>query len=198
MVMVPNLLTWHHAFSKCSQELIDKFFIGVIKGILNSDSSLYVVMLPQLHNFSYSDDKYYFESLSERIASNRVEIIDDMYGSDIQQTIISSAEFVVGARYHSIVFALNQGCPFVSLSYEHKMSGLLDNLGIKDSIVDITDIFNNDEDVLKAINEVLEKVNSIPVRRQYCEAWRNKAQKIANDSFALFKDFLKQVTCTSK
>ena len=193
MVMVPNLLTWHHAFAKCSQGLIDKFFVDIIKGVLDKDPSIYVVMLPQLHNFSYSDDKYYFDSLLERIGDDRVEIIDDMYGSDIQQTIISSAEYVIGARYHSIVFAINQACPFVSLSYEHKMSGLLENLDIKNAMVDITDIFDNENHVSNAVSEVLEKIKVIPERKSHCVEWRERAQEMAKESYRLFNDYLDRV-----
>lgn len=72
-----------------------------------------------------------------RIKDNRIVVIDDIYSSDIQQTIIAYSQLVVGARYHSVVFSLNNAVPFIALSYEHKISGLLETLDKVDCMVDI-------------------------------------------------------------
>ena len=45
---------------------------------------------------------------------------------------------VTGFMFMSGYFAVNQGVPFISLSYEHKMAGLLESLGETDRMIDIT------------------------------------------------------------
>ena len=41
------------------------------------------------------------------------------------------------------VFAKNKTVPFVALSYEHKITGLLETLGRNESMGDITSAMNN-------------------------------------------------------
>lgn len=40
--------------------------------------------------------------------------------------MIRNARFVVGVRYHSIIFAINTSAPFLCLSYEDKMKFTLE------------------------------------------------------------------------
>ena len=193
IVFVPNSLTWHYAFKEFSQELIDKFYIGLLKKILEKEPEIKILMLPQLHNFMHNDDKYYFADLLEKVSNKRIKLIDDMYGSDIQQSIISRAEYVVGARYHSVVFAINQAVPFVSLSYEHKMTGLLEMLGIEDCMVDITNIFADEYRVDSAISNVMAKINNTQQNVLKSKEWQNKAKLIAGNGFESFKTFINSI-----
>lgn len=190
MVLVPNKLTWHYQFAKVPQSMVDRFYKQIISFILNKDPQLYIVLLPQLHTYGRGDDKYYFSNLLEEIGSDRVELIDDMYGSDIQQSIISKAEYVVGARYHSIVFALNQAVPFVSLSYEHKMSGLLETLGISHNIVDISEIFGEENTVDRAIKEVETIIDEIKSDKEENRIWQQKAKTTASNGFREFTNYM--------
>ena len=79
--------------------------------------------------------------------------------SNFQQTLISNAKLVIGARYHSIVFAINNEVPFISLSYEHKMNGLLEILDAEKRSVDIYELKKADaniEPILSKFSEELE------------------------------------------
>jgi colanic acid/amylovoran biosynthesis protein len=190
MVFVPNELTWHYAYEKVSPDLIDCFFIGIMRGILSSDSEIQILMLPQTHLYNSTDDKIYFAKLYEKINSNRIKIIDDIYGSDIQQTIIADSEYVIGARYHSIVFAINNAVPFVSLSYEHKMEGLLETLDIKDRIVDIKKIFTDKQSVDEAVAKVLDIITSNDFITDNCKLWQSHAKNIALAGFEKFQEYV--------
>lgn len=53
-------------------------------------------------------------------------VLPDTLDSAAQRSIVAGAEFLVGARYHSIVFAASAGVPFLSLTYEDKMKGLVE------------------------------------------------------------------------
>ncbi len=140
-VFVPNMLTWHKAYNGASQELIDKFYCTIIERILSNSSQLKIVMLPQIFNDAVINDKPYFEKLKARTTFlDKIIIIDDIYSSDIQQLIISKSKFVIGARYHSVVFAINNNRPFIALSYEHKIDGLLDLLDLESRKFDISNL----------------------------------------------------------
>ena len=115
-------------------------------------------------------------------------VIDDTYSSDIQEALIKDATFVIGARYHSIVFSINQATPFIALSYEHKISGLLESLNKEDRIIDISTIWSSEEDIKKCLHSVSDKLSDL----QSDEALRRKAKDKANACFALFSDFVKK------
>ncbi|HOB87944.1 MAG: polysaccharide pyruvyl transferase CsaB [Bacillota bacterium] len=44
-------------------------------------------------------------------------------------SVIEDADFVIGMRYHALVFAVAAGTPFVALSYDPKVDGLLSIVG---------------------------------------------------------------------
>jgi colanic acid/amylovoran biosynthesis protein len=114
-----------------------------------------IVMLPQTFNYGTydGDDIHFFEDLQQYTQDGRIVIIPDKYSSDIQQKVISKAQCMVGARYHSVVFSLNQAVPFVALSYEHKISGLLETLGKTDCMVDITHGLDSPEAIDRTVQE---------------------------------------------
>lgn len=141
VVFVPNLLIWHFAYkNRISKETVLKFYSLVFKEIIEKWPKARVIMLPQTFNYGNyeGDDILFFYDLQAYINDDRLIVISDRYSSDIQQTIIASSLAIIGARYHSIVFAINNAVPFVALSYEHKISGLLKTLGAQESIVDLT------------------------------------------------------------
>ena len=86
---------------------------------------------------------------------------------------------MVGARYHSVVFAINNNIPFVAFNYEHKIAGLLETLGLQDCMVPIIDIFDSDISVKNAIDSFTEKISCWHQN----ENARKKAKDIANSAF---------------
>jgi colanic acid/amylovoran biosynthesis protein len=137
-VFVPNALIWHPAYRQADSRRIDAFFMETLNMLLASRPMSKVVMLPQLYNRGVLGDWPYFESLHRQSSQpERIVVLPDSCGSDVQQAIIAKAEFVVGARYHTVVFAINNRVPFVAFSYEHKISGLLALLNLEGRALDI-------------------------------------------------------------
>lgn len=139
IIFVPNQLNWHFLYKNVANETIISFYGSILKEISERFGRIRIVMLPQTFNYQPEDnDVNYFKKLKTVYPQYDIVVVDDIYSSDIQQTIISNAELVVGARYHSVVFAINQAVPFVALSYEHKISGLLETLNKTYCMVDIS------------------------------------------------------------
>ena len=152
--------------------------------ILNQDKNQKIVMLPQTFQYrvKYEDDVDLFRDIANRINNDRVIVVPDCYSSDVQQTIISKANFVVGARYHSIVFAINQNVPFVSLSYEHKMSGLLETLNMTETMIDFTHALETEKNRRKCLDEFRSIVHNLNKN----ENLHSKAKSIAEEGFEKF------------
>lgn len=189
IVFVPNLLIWHYKYKGCvTKETILSFYSSLLKCIFTKYPFFNIIMLPQTFNYgSYEgDDIHFFKELKNFTNDERIIIIPDRYSSDIQQTIISNAEFVVGARYHSIVFSINNNVPFVALSYEHKIEGLLETLNKKDRMIDITKTFGNKENIEKTIQLFNEKITTLSKDKEA----QTRAKKIANNCLKQFIEII--------
>jgi colanic acid/amylovoran biosynthesis protein len=195
VIFVPNSLTWHRTYKKRNQDDIDSFFIEILKTLLLQNKK--VIMLPQLSKaVSYSEPDYgYFLKLKNIVRNDNMIVIKDNYSSDIQQKIIANAECVIGARYHSIVFAINNTVPFISLSYEHKMTGLLNILNLNDREVDIAEVGTEKFNADIAINKLLAILDT-----KYSNeiAIKEKANNIAEETFTKLKNFIIKIWIIKK
>lgn len=180
MVFVPNYLLWHYAYKgRFTKESIIAFYCKLIDVIKNQNPNIKIVMLPQLFGLTYyeSNDFLFFQDIKKASTyKNNIVILSDMHGSDVQQAIIREAKYLIGARYHSIVFAVNQNTPFISMSYEHKMSGMLETLNKKEWCVDFTTTMDTEERQEKCIQQI----QSLIPHLKRDEQLSVNAKKIAN------------------
>lgn len=179
MVFVPNYLLWHYTYkNRISHETIIKFYSKVIDGIWQVNPDLNIVMLPQVfggYDYAHSDVEM-FREIAQKKQDERLIVVPDCYSSDIQQTIIHNSKYVIGGRYHSIVFAINQGVPCIALSYEHKISGLLEALGKTEWCIEFDKVLDSDKNQQACLNEIKRIIPTL----QPDEKIRLKAKEIAN------------------
>ncbi len=134
IVVVPNSLTWHKDFNDLPYDFVKSFWVELINMLFVCYPNSQIVMLPQTIGYTkiLADGFVYFNEIKQMTTNpGRIYVLDEQYGSDIQQAIIKNARCLIGARYHSVIFAINQQIPFVSLSYEHKMTGVLNCLSLQ-------------------------------------------------------------------
>jgi colanic acid/amylovoran biosynthesis protein len=186
VVFVPNSLVWQPAFSLADSDSINEFYLAIMKLIRVKFPNSRIVMMPQLFGQGIKNDGAFFEKLKKLSNDSNTIVLPDVYSSDIQQTIIKGSHLVIGARYHSIVFAINNERPFVSLSYEHKMFGLLSILGLDDRQVDVTTIGTSvfsSERAIKSVESIMEQ--SIDLT-----SYRKKSHEIALNCYNHFTKWL--------
>ena len=183
IVFVPNELVWHYAYRNTVQpQTINRFYASLVRIMQELYPKHKIVMLPQTNNQTRNDYQYFRELRETFSRKESVVIIPDTYSSDVQQAVIRQAALMVGARYHSIVFAINQGIPFISLSYEHKMAGLLESLGETDRMIDITNIFTDKA----AADQACQHFRDLACNLKSADAARAKAKGMANNCFTEF------------
>lgn len=183
VVFVPNQLKWHFAFRNLSGQAIDDFNKFVMNELRKIYPEHQIVMLPQLCSLGEEGDYKYFRSLQQQFGDSNVCVVPDTYSSDIQQTIISGADMVVGARYHSVVFSINNEVPFMALSYEHKIQGLLEDLSLAGHAVDIT----------KSLTEVRRQFHQTLMECKDKRPNRQFASTMATDCFVKMLDCLNNI-----
>ena len=177
VVIVPNqLYVWHPLFVHKEERLIDEFYELLIQKFL--DNLVNVLLLPQLYCSKHNDEDY-CRYLSRKF-SNNVIVFSSNYTSDIQQYVIKKSMFVIGARYHTIVFSINNSVPFACLSYEHKMKNMLELLGVESLNVDINNSFASPDEIIKLIyNGFLNR----HIVKNDIEKAREKAKSLAISTF---------------
>lgn len=191
MVFVPNYLLWHYAYKgRIRHETVIDFYSRMMDVIWKVTPEINIVMLPQLfggNEYPFIDVEF-FRELAKGKNDSRVIVLPDCYSSDIQQTIIRDAKYVIGARYHSIVFSINQGVPCVALSYEHKINGLLESIGKTEWCVDFSKALDTSENQEKCLEEVQELISNLSVDTNIQLIAKNKA----NACFEKFLAFLNE------
>ncbi len=180
IVFVPNQLTWHYAYEKYSQDVIDFFYRRLMQELRVLYPEYQILLLPQLCSLGDKGDYNYFRSLLKGYNDDNAFIVPDIYSSDIQQTIIRKAKLVVGARYHSIVFAINNEVPFLALNYEHKIAGLLEELGLSKYKVDIQLVLDNSVQIEPEMQEIRKKIQGISCETNVATMAHDIAQKCFN------------------
>lgn len=193
VVFVPNKLNWHFSYKEVPLNRVLEFYKKILDVIISKYPSHNIVMLPQTFNFDDATrgDINFFKDFKQYTQNEKLIIVPDTYSSDIQQTIISKADCMIGARYHSVVFAINQAIPFVALSYEHKIYGLVDALHKTDSVVDITRAFESEENMEKNIEQFANAL-SIACKDENAQ---KKAKEMAQTCFDKFVHKINQLMC---
>lgn len=190
IVFVPNSLTWQPSYKNVIQEEIDDLHLHIISSLVNSFPGYKIVMMPQLFGLDSNSDYQYFNVLRNKanLDNESIVILEDTVNSDIQQKIIRNARLVIGGRYHSIVFSINNQTPFISLSYEDKMFGLLSILQLDDHQIDMRK-FQSDEGAKNELMQDFDRLFSKGFDFELAE-YTVKAKEIANNSLQqLLKTF---------
>lgn len=177
VVFVPNqLYKWHPSFFKYNKKQMDEAYASIVAFFIEKGVKVY--LLPQL--FGSQNDSLYFKQFEK---ADNVIVIDESFSSDKQQEVVKNAMFLVGARYHSIIFAINNKTPFFALSYEHKITNTLNILCLDEYMVEI-------DDALMDIDKMISKLDEIFTRCENIYIDNSLAIKISENTFEQFKKYL--------
>lgn len=94
-----------------------------------------IIFVPQLYGTGNDSDM--MRRYMETDHCFMVDSVSDEYDSYFQQFLIGKLYAVVGMRYHSNIFSAKMGTPFLSISYEQKMKGFMQTVGLEDYCIDI-------------------------------------------------------------
>lgn len=91
-----------------------------------------VVFIPQVtstHN--HDDDREVSRSIASRMAqSERVHVMEDDYTHHDVKAMYDSLDYIIGTRFHSVIFSLTSRVPAIAVEYEHKTSGIMRDLSL--------------------------------------------------------------------
>lgn len=132
-------LKWHSKY-KDNEKLaktITQTFVDFVRYL--EDNGYKAIFIPQKFDCSNPDYEY-MKRIAEEAGTSNVMVMPDDYCSYFQQYVISRLQLVVGMRYHSNIFAYKMKTPFISIAYEHKMSGFMKIIDLENNCLPVEDI----------------------------------------------------------
>lgn len=101
-----------------------------------------IVFIPQVTAVHHNDDD---REVSKRIyelmkKKDGVFVMNEVYNHHIIKSIYSQVDYIVGTRFHSVIFSLTSGVPAIAIEYEHKTSGIMHDLNLDEWVVKIEDV----------------------------------------------------------
>lgn len=92
---------------------------------------------------------------------------EDFNCHDLKKSVYSFCDYIVGTRFHSVIFSLSSCVPGIAITYAgNKGQGIMSDIGLKDysipigdvrfnSLVDLfTDVVTNKEQVVDKIKKI--------------------------------------------
>jgi colanic acid/amylovoran biosynthesis protein len=102
----------------------------------------YVVFIPQVTaEFHGDDDRIVSEAIfSEMTEKEHALVLTENFGYREIKTIYDQLDFILGTRFHSVIFSLTSYVPAMAIEYEHKTSGIMQELGLSQWVIKIEDV----------------------------------------------------------
>jgi colanic acid/amylovoran biosynthesis protein len=98
-----------------------------------------VIFIPQVTVENHADDD---RESSKRVYSfieqkKNVRVMTERYDHQTIKALYGGLDYLVGTRFHSVIFALTSYVPSIAVEYEHKTRGIMRDLGLEKWVVDI-------------------------------------------------------------
>lgn len=181
IVFVPSdVWDWHVNFKGESRDVFYKYILTPMLEFA-TEKKLEIIILPHLNS---EREKQFHENIIKFAKNNYPEIriqrenVNEYYD---YENCIKSASFVVGMRYHAIVFSVKNTIPFLTLSYEQKMKEVSNYSGQIANCIDIHSI-NSVSDVRKKLDEIYAN------QEQIQEEIRRKLDSVIKKSLIVIKE----------
>ena len=162
--------------------------VAELADFVATECGMSVVFIPQVTSESHGDD--------DRVASVDVrarmvhpelaQVVTEQFDHHQIKSVYAGLDYLVGTRFHSVIFALTAGVPALAIEYEHKTSGILKDLALEQWSVPIDAVTGEDlmrrfRDLVATRERYLEILSeNLPA---YVERARNAADATA-DVFA--------------
>jgi hypothetical protein len=104
--------------------------------------NVFIVFIPQVTVEHHGDDD---RESGQRVYSfithkKNVHLITERHDHNVIKTIYGELDYLIGTRFHSVIFALTSYIPCIAIEYEHKTRGIMRDLSLEEWVINITKI----------------------------------------------------------
>lgn len=177
LAFVPTpLKSWHPNFVNIDIDTL--IYDNVLPEISDfaKKNKLTIKLIPHLKSdeeekYYKKIEKYFNDKENEVINAQEIENVYDYYNA------IKNSKMVIGMRYHSIVLAIKNNRPFISLSYENKMQEVCEYANKSECAMKLYDKCFDKETFRKKLDYVFN--NSKKISSELEDVVRNKLISLA-------------------
>ncbi|GAE34990.1 hypothetical protein JCM9157_2079 [Halalkalibacter akibai JCM 9157] len=176
----------HYRNNSIDTKLMDTIIPEIVK--VAKTNNLGIKIIPHLTGSLDESDflkTYKDEFIKQGLDKNEISVVKEVKTLFDYEQVIKHAKFAVSMRYHGVIFAIKKMVPFLSLSYENKMSEACTYSGMLDYEIKISEA--NSDDVARKLDgllkndsvireslasrlNVLKKLSSLPIQGLYLES----------------------------
>ncbi|WP_327066252.1 polysaccharide pyruvyl transferase family protein [Kitasatospora sp. NBC_01302] len=99
-----------------------------------------VVLIPQVTTDYLGDDDRIVERRIAGYCATPPLRVDETVDYRDLKGLYAECAYVLGTRFHSVIFALTSGVPCIAIEYEHKTRGIMRDLGLESWVLPIADV----------------------------------------------------------
>lgn len=137
-------ITVRNWLPKNEQQNYEQEFAYFIDKVL-LDKSCLIIFIPQVTSVTYADDDREVATRMVKLIHNKNQIVNltGKYSHHQIKALYSNLNFLVGTRFHSVIFALTNHIPTIAIEYEYKTSGIMKDLNLSKWVIKIEDVNSN-------------------------------------------------------
>lgn len=101
-----------------------------------------VIFIPQVTaDYFNDDDRVVGERILKKMkVKTNVWNIRKKYNHYELKAFYSNLDYLIGTRFHSVIFSLTSHVPVIAIEYEHKTSGIMHDLGLSDQVIKMEEV----------------------------------------------------------
>lgn len=112
------------------------------------------------HTVSLDDDRLMDNKIRQKMENgDKVIWVEEQLLPDEYSALVSECQLLLGTRVHSIIIAALNSVPFIGVTYDPKLLGIGERLGLAQHILRIEELTT--EGLIKTIEEVWERQQEI-------------------------------------
>jgi colanic acid/amylovoran biosynthesis protein len=96
-----------------------------------------VLIIPQVTSEQQNDDDRQVGKRLQKLVGRHDNVIflSQRFSHYDIKALFGCLDYLVGTRFHSVIFALTAGVPALAIEYEHKTSGIMQDLGLDEWVL---------------------------------------------------------------
>jgi colanic acid/amylovoran biosynthesis protein len=122
-----------HKFEKAIASFVDR---------ITQEKRVRILFIPQVTSTVHNDDDRDVAKRIVELVSNKQSVINctDSYDHFQLKQLYGHLDFLVGTRFHSVIFSLTSYVPALAIEYEYKTGGIMKDLGLSDWVIPIEQV----------------------------------------------------------
>lgn len=134
-------ITVRQWMKKTKQEAYQKAIVDFIDEV-TKDKNIMFVFIPQVSSTLHNDDDRDIATAITNGIKNKDQVINltGIYDHHQVKALYSDLDFIVGTRFHSVIFSLTAFVPALAIEYEYKTSGIMKDLDLSEWVIPIEDV----------------------------------------------------------